>query len=183
MAAGPDTKTFEASVLAHLDAAYTLARYLSRRDDAADDIVQDALLRAYRSFGSQRGENTRAWLLAIVRNCFLTWRAKTIAFPKGGEPDESGEPWNGSGTEQETPETILMQHQENSAIRAAIEAIPHPFREVLVLKDIEDLSYREVAEIIAAPIGTVMSRLSRARTLFAEAWQAGEAEPSQKVLP
>jgi RNA polymerase sigma-70 factor (ECF subfamily) len=159
----PGTAAFESSVLVHLDAAYTLARYLTRRDDAAEDIVQDALLRAYRGFGNWRGENAKAWLLAIVRNCFLTWRSKVIAFPAGIAQDEMMEPPAEAGAEHETPETILMQHQENTAIRAVIEGLPNVFREVLVLKDIEDLSYREIAEITGVPIGTVMSRLSRAR--------------------
>jgi RNA polymerase sigma factor (sigma-70 family) len=183
MALRPDAKRFEALVLEHIDAAYTLARYLTRRDDAAEDIVQDAMVRAFRGFEGQRGENSRAWLLAIVRNCFLTWRAKTIALPIGADSEDGSEPWTRAETERETPETILMQHQENRAVRAVIEALPHQFREVLVLKDIEDLSYREIAEITSVPIGTVMSRLSRARKMFSEAWRARQGGTSQRVLP
>lgn len=165
---------FEAEILPHLDAAFTLARYLTRRSDLAEDIVQDALLRAYRSFETARADNRGAWLMAIVRNCFLTWKAAN-----GGHRDrencaEAQVPAAGDweeAAEQSTPESILLRQEQSHALRAAIESLPGQFREVLVLKDIEDMSYREIADITGAPIGTVMSRLSRARKLFAEAWK------------
>jgi RNA polymerase sigma factor (sigma-70 family) len=181
---GGSAVAFEAAVLVHLNAAYTLARYLTRRSDIAEDIVQEALLRAYRSFGSQRGGNSRAWLLAIVRNCFLTWNARNRENPEPCESLDEQEPaaeWDGGRPEQETPESILIQHQESSVVRSVIEGLPQLFREVLVLRDIEELSYREIADIAGVPIGTVMSRLARARKLFAAAWM-GVAIPAVKDL-
>lgn len=171
---GVKKAAFEADILPHLDAAFTLARYLTRRADIAEDIVQDALLRAYRSFETSRADNHRAWLLAIVRNCFLTWKAG-----KGEHRDwEQCEEAQASAAcarempaEQATPELILLRQEQSHALRAAIEGLPGPFREVLVLRDIEDMSYREIADITGCPVGTVMSRLSRARKLFAEAWK------------
>jgi RNA polymerase sigma factor (sigma-70 family) len=177
---------FEAAVLTHLDSAYTLARYLTRRRDAAEDIVQEALLRAYRGFEDQRGENVRAWLLAIVRNCFLTWKARDH---QGAEdwnldgPSAPAENTGGDGQEQETPESILIQHEENRAIRSLVEGLPHPFREILVLRDIEDMSYREIAGVTGVPIGTVMSRLARARKMFATAWKGSKMCPAKERLP
>jgi RNA polymerase sigma factor (sigma-70 family) len=179
---GEDTPVFETLVLAHLDAAYTLARYLTRRSDAAEDIVQDALLRAYRGFENYRGGSVRAWLLAIVRNSFLTWNERH------GQnfTDKNFEEWSLAGDhreDSETPESILIQHEASSAIRALIEGLPEPFREVLVLRDMEDMSYREIAEVTGVPIGTVMSRLARARKLFADAWSVSETKLSKKKLP
>jgi RNA polymerase sigma factor (sigma-70 family) len=183
---GERTAAFETSVLLHLDAAYRLARYLTRRGDAADDIVQEALLRAYRSFDSQRGDNSRAWLLAIVRNCFLTWIARerqnaetaNLQDDRGlfGMTDEEGK-------EEVTPEAILIQREEENAMRSLIEELPHPFREVLVLRDIEDMSYREIAEITGVPMGTVMSRLARSRKIFAAAWKDSEMHLTKERLP
>ncbi len=173
---------FQALVLPHLDAAYTLARYLTRRGEAADDIVQEAMLRAYRSFASQRGENVRAWLLAIVRNCFLTWVARNRN--RSADPFAEGqhEPADElEGKDQETPESILIKHEESSAVRALIEKIPTQFREVLVLRDIEDMSYREIAEITDVPVGTVMSRLARARRMFAAAWKETQTNASKEL--
>ncbi|MGO9986985.1 MAG: sigma-70 family RNA polymerase sigma factor [Rhodomicrobium sp.] len=181
---GGQRVAFESAVLVHLDAAYTLARYLTRRGDAAEDIVQEALLRAYRGFGSYRGGNVRAWLLAIVRNCFLTWNARSrndlADRPFDGERGASGE-LDELGKEHGTPESILIQHEENSAIRAAVEQLPHLFREVLVLRDIEDMPYREIAEVTGVPIGTVMSRLARARKMFAAAWKGPEMKPAEEM--
>ena len=113
---------FEEAVLLHLDAAYRLARYLTRRDDIAEDIVQEALVRAYRSFASARSDNTRAWLLAIVRNCFLTWNARNAAKcgeASGAEPEK---PF-GALQDQETPESILIQREESNTVRALVEGL------------------------------------------------------------
>ena len=165
--------SFEAAVLIHLDAAYTLARYLIRRSDTAEDIVQEAVLRALRSFDKQRGENVRSWLLAIVRNCFLTCYARDRQFSARSNVEslfhldvKTTEP-----SDPKTPESVLIEHQENDAVRALIEELPGHVREVLVLRDVQDLSYREIADILGVPIGTVMSRLARARKVFAEAWK------------
>lgn len=176
---------FEAQVLTHLDAAYTLARYLTRRSDVAEDIAQEALLRAYRSFDSQRGDNVRAWLLAIVRNCFLTWKARDGERSGDWSFDDEGELASKAGEDgqdNENPESILIQHEENSAIRSLVEGLPRLFREVLVLRDIEDMSYREIADITGVPIGTVMSRLARARKVFADAWKGAQLKTSKDIL-
>jgi RNA polymerase sigma-70 factor (ECF subfamily) len=173
---------FEATVLVHLNSAYTMARYLARRSDLADDIVQEALLRAYRSFDSERCSNPRAWLLAIVRNCYLTWKSLHREEPAHFDIEASSPGFAGIETqEQETPETILMQHEEESNMRSLIEGIPHPFREVLVLRDIEDMSYRDIAEITGIPIGTVMSRLARSRKMFAEAWKSSQIKSPKEM--
>jgi RNA polymerase sigma factor (sigma-70 family) len=179
---GADASVFETVVLAHLDAAYSLARYLTRRSEAAEDIVQDALLKAYKGFYNYRGGNARVWLLTIVRNSFLTWneRHSPNAAGKGNEDDRSlalDRPEDG-----ETPESILIQHETGTRIRTLIERLPQPYREVLILKDIEDMSYREIAEITCVPIGTVMSRLSRARKLFADAWRLSEMQIPKERL-
>jgi RNA polymerase sigma factor (sigma-70 family) len=179
---------FEAAVLSHLDAAYTLARYLTRRSDIADDIVQDAILRAFRGYDGLRGDNVRAWLLAIVRNCFLTWNAKEGMVTEVTDAEESQSHISpgyagGEGKTLETPESILIGQQQNEAIRSLIERIPHPYRETLVLRDIEDLTYRDIAEITGVPMGTVMSRLARARKLFAVAWHGSEMTTAMGRLP
>jgi RNA polymerase sigma-70 factor (ECF subfamily) len=172
---GGPADEFHTLVLAHLDSAYNLARYLSRNPTVADDLVQDALLRAYRSFATYRGGDSRAWLLAIVRNCFFSWRAAQAARPTvpldtvvatDSLHDGAAEPV--APVTEETPETHLLRSAAAAEVRAHIEALPEPFRETLVLRELEDLSYKEIAQITAVPIGTVMSRLARARRLLAE---------------
>ncbi|WP_336492052.1 sigma-70 family RNA polymerase sigma factor [Methylobacterium nigriterrae] len=178
---------FHAVVLPHLDAAYNLARFLTRDADAADDIVQDAFLRAFRAFDGYRGGDARAWLLAIVRNCTRSWageraRLRAISEPLAAPRAEDGgdaealEIWD---PDQCTPEAALLRDSEAGLIRRLIEALPEAFREVLVMREFDDLSYRQIAEITATPIGTVMSRLSRARQMLGAAWrrQDGEARP------
>ncbi|MCG5237832.1 sigma-70 family RNA polymerase sigma factor [Xanthobacter oligotrophicus] len=176
---------FDALILPHLDAAYNLARYLSRDPDAAQDIVQDAFLRAYRSFADFRGLSPRAWLLAIVRNCHATWRMQRRRAPQaaplphgeGEEPDDA----TALLVDGDTPESLLLRRTEAEAVRALLEHLPEPLREALVLRELDELSYREIAEVAGVPVGTVMSRLSRARRLFADLWSratpGGEATP------
>jgi RNA polymerase sigma factor (sigma-70 family) len=169
---------FRELILPHLDAAYNLARYLTRDPAAADDIVQEAFLRAFRSFDTYAGGDARAWILQITRNCFLTWAMSRQAqrlVPLDGEPAvEAGTAYNlaglPAGIDQETPETELMRRADIEMVRALIEEIPQPFREVLVLREFEELSYQQIADLTGTPIGTVMSRLARARQLFAKAW-------------
>jgi RNA polymerase sigma-70 factor (ECF subfamily) len=180
---GEDAPVFETLVLAHLDAAYTLARYLTRRSDAAEDIVQDALLRAYKGFENYRGGSVRAWLLTIVRNSFLTWNERHGQNSADRNLEDEWSLVRDHREDSETPESILIQHEASSAIQALIEGLPAPFREVLVLRDMEDMSYREIAEVTGVPIGTVMSRLARARKLFADAWSVSETKLSKKKLP
>ncbi len=175
---------FRASMLPHLDAAYTLARYLTRDADAAQDIVQDAYLRAYRAFADFRGGSARAWLLAIVRNCHLNWRDHRRREMQHRAPDlPSGDEEAGTDAldllaDGETPETILLRRAQADRVRGTLELMPEPLREVLVLRELDDLSYREIADVAGVPVGTVMSRLSRARRHFADLWErvAGGAE-------
>ncbi len=176
---------FESEVLMHLNSAFTLARYLTRRGDVAEDLVQEALLRAYRSFDETRSSNVRAWLLTIVRNCFLTWkvRSRDESAPRDfGETGASIEQDGGEAQEDETPESILIRHEDDCTMRFLIEGLPNPFREVLVLRDIEDMSYREIADITGVPMGTVMSRLARARKMFAEAWKGSQMRSPKEML-
>lgn len=167
-----ERERFRRTVLPHLDAAYSFARFLCRDGAAAEDIVQEAFVRALRGFAGFRGESPRAWLYAIVRNCVFTSgraeRARAELF--AAVPEEAFE----AEDEGDTPEVQLLRSGEIEVVRRAIQDLPEPFREALVLRELEDLSYREVAEVTGAPIGTVMSRLARARKMLAEALGAQE---------
>jgi RNA polymerase sigma-70 factor, ECF subfamily len=160
-----------------LNDAYTLARYLSRDASAAQDIVQDASLRAFRHVDSFRGSEPRAWLLKIVRNCFYAWRQKAVQTDlQPFDTDSSGEDSKRIGDEADQaqrdldPQRILESAVKRDAVREMIEALPVQFREVLVLREMSDLSYREIADLTGMPIGTVMSRLARARELLRKMW-------------
>jgi RNA polymerase sigma-70 factor, ECF subfamily len=159
---------FETLALQHLDAAYNLARWLVRNDDDAHDIVQDAFLRALRAFNGFRGDSARPWLLAIVRNTAFTWLRKNRP-PNSQVPYEEdihGGVGAESRPEQETPEGCAMRAQDRRAINDALARLPIDLREAVVLRELEDMSYREIAAVQAIPIGTVMSRLSRGRQLL-----------------
>jgi len=160
---------FEAEVLPYLDAAYSLARWLVRDEHVAEDVVQDAYLRAFRYFGSFRGGDARPWLLGIVRNVCYSWfvqQKRTLEFEVDMD-DADGPSLDGQDRAQ-TPETLLMQKVERAQVTAAITSLPIAFREVLVLREIEELSYDDIARVLEIPQGTVMSRLSRARRLLHE---------------
>lgn len=149
-------------ILPHMDAAYSYARYLSRDPGRAEDIVQEAFLRAFRSFDTWRGDSSRSWLFAIVRNCFLA-----IA----GEPQWQsldGAEAAMAAVEHRHPETIVADASEAAVLRQTIADLPPPFRETLVLRELEELSYKEIASLTNVPIGTVMSRLARARQMLME---------------
>ncbi|MBS0382849.1 MAG: sigma-70 family RNA polymerase sigma factor [Proteobacteria bacterium] len=150
---------FEGEVMRHLDAAYNLARWLTRNDADAEDVVQEAMLRAFRFFGGFRGGDARVWLLTIVRNTFYTQRAQT---PAAGAVDEFDEAVHG-GTDDDDPQAMLLRAVDAQDLRAALERLPSEFREVLVLRELEECSYKEIASIMNLKIGTVMSRLARAR--------------------
>ena len=165
-----DRRRFQEVVLVHLDAAYNLARWLTRNDHDADDIVQDACLRAFRSFAGFRGESGRPWLLAIVRNACYDFLRRNRGAPLEETYDEDVH-----GAENSSPfalvpfadpEAHLVQAQERRRVDDALERLPAGFREIVVLRDVEGLSYREIAEIASVPIGTVMSRLARGRKLM-----------------
>ncbi len=151
---------FRDTMLPHMDAAYNFARYLARDADAAEDIVQDAFLRAFRAFESWRGEAAKAWLLAIVRNAFVDW-------VKANRRDVAGAESDAAIIDPDTPESLLLQARDAAMLRTTVERLPEPFREALVLRELEELSYKEIALITAVPIGTVMSRIARARDMLA----------------
>jgi len=157
---GMDTgAVFERDVMRHLDAAYNLARWLARNDQDAEDVVQEAMLRAFRFFGGFRGGDAKVWLLAIVRNTFYTQCARS---PAAGSIDEFDEAIHG-GAEHDDPQSLLLRAADAQNLHAALERLPPEFREVLVLRELEECSYKEIASITNLKIGTVMSRLARAR--------------------
>jgi RNA polymerase sigma factor (sigma-70 family) len=169
-------RQFEAQALPHLDAAINLARWLTRSNADADDVVQDAMMRAWRAFDGFRGGDIRPWLLAIVRNC---WRTSMGDRKRRGHvalPDENtqltGEELTYSGP---SPESSAIRSDEGRKLDLVIAKLPDEFREVLILREMEDLSYREIALVTDVPIGTVMSRLARARAMLREKWM-GEVE-------
>ena len=153
--------SFEQVVLPHLDSAYNLARWLTRNDQDAEDVVQEAYLRALRFFDGFHGGDARAWLLAIVRNTCYTWLQKNRAQEPTTVFDEEIHSEEGSSL---SPETLLLQSADSQLVRQALEELPLKFREVLVLRELEGLSYKEIADVADMPIGTVMSSLARART-------------------
>jgi len=142
----------------HLDAAYGFARFLTRDGPQAEDIVQEAFLKAYRGFAGFRGGEPRAWLFAIVRNEFHSAVRGRTAW---ADPETAEAP-----SEDDTPEEALLRSGDVASVRQAVESLPEPFRETFVLRELEEMSYRQIAEIMAAPIGTVMSRLARARQML-----------------
>ena len=151
---------FETVVLPHLDAAFNLARWLTRNDADAEDVVQEAYLRAFRFFGGFHGEDGRAWLLEIVRNTSYTWmqrnRSPELNMPLDDQPREvEGDDLN--------PEELLLQKADAQTLRQAVEELPLEFREVLVLRELDEMSYKQIAAVTDLPLGTVMSRLARAR--------------------
>lgn len=175
---------FQSTIVPHLDSAYNFARYLSRDPDAAGDIVQDAFLRAYRAFDGFRGGDSRAWVFAIIRNCHRAWqnegryKARYEISITPDSDDDAEHPVHRIASDADTPEVSTMRQSESARVRAVIAGLSEPMREVLVLRELEDFSYREISEVLDIPVGTVMSRLARARAEFGEAWttlQAGEA--------
>jgi RNA polymerase sigma factor (sigma-70 family) len=164
-----ELERFEAVVLPHLNAAYGLARHLTRNDADADDVVQESFLRALRFFGGFRGEGerqSRAWVLAIVRNMAHTWRHRRRAEASAAEFDETIHSEAAAG---EHPGSELARRDSRATLAEALDRLPHDLREVIVLREIEGLSYKEIGDVVDVPIGTVMSRLSRARKRLQEA--------------
>jgi RNA polymerase sigma-70 factor, ECF subfamily len=151
---------FEQSVLPHLDAAFNYARWLTKNDAEAEDVVQDACLRAMRFFSSLRGDDARAWFFTIVRNA---WYSRVSHRSGQMETALLDSPHTEPADETLDPEKLVLQSRTSAYVRAAIEQLPPDFREVIVLREIEGLSYKEIATVVRVPIGTVMSRLARAR--------------------
>jgi len=168
---------FERVIVPHLDAAYNLARWLTGKDHDAEDIVQEAYLRAFQFFGSFHGADGRAWLLAIVRNTSYSWLEKSRRRPLAASFDEAE---HSAAMPVASPESDLARKEDEQMLRQALENLPPEFREVIVLRELEGLTYQEIATIAARPLGTVMSRLARARQRLEESlvglneeWQRG----------
>ena len=150
---------FDQAVLPHLDAAYNLARWLTRNDQDAEDVTQEACLRAFKYWKGFSGRDSRSWLLAIVRNTFYSWlrqRSDQPVLTDDGEMD-------GTAGSTPDPETTLIRNVDQNTLRAALQDLAVEFREAIVLREMEGLSYKEISDIAGVPIGTVMSRLARAR--------------------
>jgi RNA polymerase sigma-70 factor (ECF subfamily) len=156
---------FEHAVLPHLGAAFRLARWLTRNDHDAEDVVQEAYLRAYRSFGRFHGEDGRAWLLAVVRNTCYTFLKQHRAHELMTSFDEQV---HGTGSDAMNPERLFLQKANAEILRGALEELPVPYREAVILRELEGCSYKEIAAVTEVPMGTVMSRLTRGRERLAD---------------
>jgi RNA polymerase sigma-70 factor, ECF subfamily len=171
--ASEKARRFQAIVLPHIDSAFNLARWLARNEQDAEDIVQEAYLRAFRFFDGFHGDDGRPWLLTIVRNTFYTWYQQNKAQKEDTEFDEelhSAETENSAATQRidNNPEALLIQKDARRQLERGLKALSPEFREVLVMRELEELSYKEIAGIVGIPIGTVMSRLARGRKQLAE---------------
>ena len=178
MGIAAENARFAQVAVPHMDAAYNLARWLTRDPADAADVVQEAMMRALRFFGSYRGDNGKAWLLAIVRNTAFSWMkanrpAEILSSPADDAPERAIE---AMPSPDDDPETMLIRAGEKRRLDALIAALPAEFRECLVLREIEELSYKEIASVTGVPIGTVMSRLARARRIVQRAWIQDMAE-------
>ena len=171
-------RRFRDAALPHLDDVYTLARYLLRNAADADDAVQECYLRAFRHFDGFRGQAIKPWLMAILRNvCRAEFARRSGPVMVGAEADvaEDASPmWQEDATP--SAETEMLRQQDAETIRGLLAALPEPFREAIVLRDINDLSYREIADVVGVPVGTVMSRLARGRAMLRKAWLESDGE-------
>lgn len=156
-------RRFEEIALPHLSAAYNLARWLVRNDHDAEDLVQEAYLRALKFFDSFHGEDARAWLLAIVRNTCYTWLKQNRVQELHDSFDEDKHSEADSSAD---PQVLMLQNASKELLNRGIEALPLEFREILIMRELEDLTYKEIATVANIPIGTVMSRLARARDML-----------------
>lgn len=170
---------FERVIMPHLGAACNLARWLTRNEQDAEDIVQEACLRAFSAFAGYRGGDSRSWLLRIVRNTAYTWlrRHQLQEAPLSFDEELHAVP-----CDDLNPEGIVLQEIDAHLLRQALESLPTEFREVMVLREMEGLSYKEIAEIAAVPLGTVMSRLARARKRLVQLLGAQQAEGTEHGL-
>jgi RNA polymerase sigma-70 factor (ECF subfamily) len=169
-------RRFRDAALPHLDDVYTLARYLLRDSADAEDAAQECYLRALRYFGTFRGTEIKPWLFAILRNIchgeFARRSHVTLAVDDTADDAEDAAPlWH---EEQASPETEMLGQRDAATIRRLVAELPDPFREAIVLREINDLSYREIADVVGVPVGTVMSRIARARSMLRKAWIAEE---------
>jgi len=170
-------RRFRDAALPHLDEVYTLARYLMRNTDDAEDAVQECYLRALRHFDSYRGPAMKPWLLAILRNVCNTEfarRSRREVLTDYAQDELVTEEMPMWQEPQASPEKMMLQQQDSATIRRLVEELPEPFREAIVLREMNDLSYKEIAEVAGVPVGTVMSRLARARAMLRSAWNTTE---------
>ncbi|KAF1067448.1 sigma-70 family RNA polymerase sigma factor [Variovorax sp.] len=176
------TRQFEAAALPHLDAAWNLARWLLRDDRLAEDAVQEAYLRAFRFFDALRGENARPWLLGIVRNACYDWMRQNRQLADQVEFDELRDSESAGATAPEAgdPARLWERRMQGERVNAAIDALPAVYREAIVLRELEELRYEDIARIAGVPLGTVMSRLSRARALLRESLRDERPGPAQE---
>lgn len=168
-----EVEEFRRTILPHLSGAYNLARYLTRDPILSEDIVQEAFVRALRGFGQFRGGSPRAWLFAIVRNCCRTAQsgaggALSLVVHESSLSEDEALRLERQSDPRPSPEDEVIRNAEALHLRRAIEEMPEPFREAIVLRELEDFSYAEIAQVTGVPIGTVMSRLSRGRAILAE---------------
>src|ERR1043165_4086126 len=179
----PDkARRFREAALPYLDDVYTLARYLLRDASDAEDAVQECYLRALKHFHTYRGPAMKPWLFAILRNVCRAEYARRASAPSptlDDTPESAEQPpmWH---EEQQTPETAVLKDRDAVTIRKLVDALAEPFKETFVLREINNLSYREIAEVVGAPVGTVMSRLARARAMLRTAWLA-EQEQARRI--
>ena len=176
---GDTAQRFREAAVPHLDALYTLARYLLRNPTDAEDAVQECYLRALRHFDTLRGADVKPWLFAILRNvCRVEFgrRARMTLYDVNAENEEGSDAAPLWQEAQEDPEAELLRKLDAKTIQGLVAALPVTFREVIVLRELEDLSYRDIAEVIDAPVGTVMSRLARGRAMLREAWLSAARE-------
>jgi RNA polymerase sigma factor (sigma-70 family) len=178
-------RRFRDAALPYLDDVYTLARYLMRNGTDAEDAVQECYLRALRHFDSYRGPAMKPWLLTILRNVC------NAEFARRGKHEIPVDDTGAETTAEElpmwqepqtSPETVLLRQQDDAAIRRLVAALPQPFRETVVLREVNELSYDEIAKVAGVPVGTVMSRLARARSMLRSAWNAAEST-TQELSP
>lgn len=174
MSEGSGPVPFEQAVLPHLNAAYNLARWLTRNPHDAEDVVQEAYLRAVRYYGGFSGGDGKAWLLSIVRHTCFTWLRKNRPAELAPLDEEAASAVDGEADPAD-PETLALAARDRALLNRLIQALPPEFREVIVLRELEELSYREISAVTAVPVGTVMSRLARARARLRRAWLAARA--------
>ena len=179
-------RRFRDAALPYLDDVFTLARYLVRNPADAEDAAQECYVRALRHFDSYRGPAMKPWLLAILRNVcndeFARRRDREIPtnYAEDETPVEAMPAWQEA---QASPEGVMLKEQDDATIRRLVAELPEPFRKSIVLREINDLSYQEIAEVSGVPVGTVMSRLARARTMLRSAWNAAESAAAPSISP
>jgi len=167
---------FEQAVLPHLGAAFNLARWLTGNDHDAEDVVQESYLRALRFFSGFRGGNSRPWLLAIVRNTCYTWLRRNRMDDSTAELDEDMPAMDSASS---NPEAVLLSAARRDLVQRALEDLPAALREIVILREMEGMSYKEIAEVTAVPIGTVMSRLARARARLQQLLAGANSEEAR----